>query len=299
MPAFNVAPRAPVQPERRHVIHPHAAQVKTRRAGRIVCLDNVYCCANATRARNNRLNRNHQLLLAQALQHHSRDPPCKLGFLGLNQRVKLLPNLVLALAGEGWGEHYCLGNHLAVLPRGVAPQLLAPPLGRAAVLHVMGLLHSAHGLLLLPAGLVGGAAALVTASCNDEVGVLARNGNDRYRGMALAVKVVRVVGDALHLTPNAPRNAEAPPLVEGGGARQAHTGRLADLLAIIRANHASRKEAAARALLARMDESAAARHGYSVNRPHVVAARAVGARLGGTKLGGVKRGLHKPVDLAR
>jgi hypothetical protein len=48
-----------------------------------------------------------------------------------------------------------------------------------------------------------------------------------------------------------------------------------------------------------MDESAAASHGYSVNRPHVVTARAVGARLGGTKLGGVKCGLHKPVDLAR
>jgi len=106
--------------------------------------------------------------------------------------------------------------------------------------------------------------------------------------LVLDAGLVARVGDALERAPLAPREAEPAALVEARVAREADAGRLPILLG---------KEAAARALLARVDVAAAAgAHNALGVLDGEDAAGAVDAGLRRLELGLVEGGVLEPVD---
>ena len=111
---------------------------------------------------------------------------------------------------------------------------------------------------------------------------------DALHRLVLDAGLVALVGDLVQRAPIAPRHAQPAALVEAGVAREADAGRLPVLLG---------KEAAARALLARVDIAAAAgAHDALGILDGEDTAAAVNAGLRGLELGRVEGGVLEPVD---
>ena len=127
-----------------------------------------------------------------------------------------------------------------------------------------------------------------------------RADGDAPHGLAQHARHICRERDAPHGAEGLPRHPHAHPLVVEGAADEAHARGLANhVLAVwVLEGHGARgEEAAALALLARVDEDADARDHLAVGRLlRVDAAGAVDARLGGLQLGRVEGGVLEPLD---
>ena len=123
---------------------------------------------------------------------------------------------------------------------------------------------------------------------------------DALHGLVVDAGLIGRERNAPHGAEALPRHSHAQPLVVERAANEAHAGGLVNLVLavwVLEGDGARGEEAAAAALLARVDEAADARHHLAVSRLlRVDAARAVDARLGGLQLGRVEGGVLEPVD---
>jgi len=150
-------------------------------------------------------------------------------------------------------------------------------------------LHHPHGVVEARDGAVGNGAA----HCGVVVALAEADALDRHVALA---GLVRRIGNARALAPRLPGEAEAAALVVAGLARQAHAGRLLDVLAVL-LDDALGKEAPAGALLARVNIAAAAgRHDARGALTREDAAAAVDAGLRRVQARRVKGNLLVPVD---
>lgn len=115
--------------------------------------------------------------------------------------------------------------------------------------------------------------------------VLVLSHGDALHGLVVDARSVWREGDASHGAEGLPRHPPAHPVIVECVAGEAHAPGLVE-------------EAATRALFARVDVDAYARHHLSVRRLlRVDAARTVDTRLGGLEPGRVEGGILKPLNL--
>ena len=115
---------------------------------------------------------------------------------------------------------------------------------------------------------------------------------DALDGRVVRAGLVGRVGDVVALAPGLPGEAEAAALVEAGLAREADARGL-----VLAVDDALGEEAAAVALLARVDKAAAAGNHHALGvLDGEDAAGAVDAGLGAAELGRVKLGVVVPLD---